>query len=645
MAVQGQSFFQASGDGDSWVNTVLSFNPASGVEDDPYVTSVGGTTLTMNGSGASYASERVWNDGNVAPGWNGSGYVGNGGGISASYTIPSWQKGLDMSANRGSTTRRNFPDVAMVAENLLLVSGGLTNAVWGTSCAAPLWAGFMALVNQEAAANSQPAVGFLNPALYALGQSPDYTNNFNDITVGNNATPTSGGLYPAVPGYDLCTGWGSPKGSNLIHSLALPQRLVIAPNSNPLFTGPVGGPFNPGALGYSLTNGNGFSPRTSSLDWSLGLDAAWLSVSLTNGTLLTNGPAESVTVTPNLLATNLAAGSYTATLYFTNSLDQSVQTRHITFAIVTLPLITSQPTNQAVLEGMTTAFSVGTATNALLYYQWQFDSAGGPTNLTDSGGIFGSATSSLTIKNVSPGNVGAYSVMVSNAAGPVTSTNAFLKLITGQAPVIVSAPASQTLLPGATATFTVSAAGDQPLSYFWQTNGTNLTDGSGGGLVFRIILPLFLSNPFTQASAHATAPYSASLVTNAVTPAGDVLTFAKVSGPAWLAVATDGTLSGTPALADIGANVFTVSLADTNGWSSTATMTITLVPAPLLASLSVSQGTNLVLNWGGGQPPYSVQMATNLTSAVWQTIAGPMTNTTLLVTPSNAAAFYRIQVQ
>jgi subtilase family serine protease len=277
MAAQGQSFFEACGDGDSWANNVTlptvfsgnSFWPA----DDPYVTSVGGTSLTMNSSGAAYAAERVWNDGNVAPGWYGSGYVGSGGGISASYPIPSWQQGLDMSANRGSTAKRNFPDVAMVAENFVFVADGSTSTGWtGTSFAGPLWAGFMALVNQEAAANSQPAVGFLNPALHALGQSADYTNNFNDITVGNNATATSGGLFPAVPGYDLCTGWGSPKGSNLIHALALPQRLVIAPNSALVFTGPVGGPLNPSALTYSLTN------RTGSLDWSVALDAAWLTV-------------------------------------------------------------------------------------------------------------------------------------------------------------------------------------------------------------------------------------------------------------------------------------------------------------------------------------------------------------------------------
>ena len=482
MASHGQSFFQASNDFDSWANNPL-ISPF-GVEglwpaDDPYVTSVGGTTLTMNGSGASYASERVWNDGNILyDSWVGC--VGSSGGISASYAIPAWQQGLNMSANRGSTSKRNFPDVAMVAENFVIVANGsVQTGWWGTSFATPLWAGFMALVNEEAAANGQPAVGFLNPALYALGQSADYTNNLNDITVGNNATPTSGGLYPAVPGYDLCTGWGSPKGSNLIYALALPQRLGITPNSDLLFTGPVGGPLNPGALSLSLTNGNGFSPtnQNPSLDWGLALDAAWLAVSPTNGALLADGPAAVVTVTPNVLASNLAAGSYTATLHFTNLNDQSVQSRQVALAIVTLPLITSQPTNQAVLEGMTATFSVGAATNALLYYQWQFDSGGGFTNLTDSGGISGSATSSLTIQNVSPGNVGAYSVMVSNAAGPVTSDTASLTIITGQAPVIVSAPVSQTLLPGATATFTVSAAGDQPLSYFWQMYGTNLADG------------------------------------------------------------------------------------------------------------------------------------------------------------------------
>jgi uncharacterized repeat protein (TIGR03803 family) len=166
---------------------------------------------------------------------------------------------------------------------------------------------------------------------------------------------------------------------------------------------------------------------------------------------------------------------------------------------------------------------------------------------------------------------------------------------------------------------------------------------SGDGLVFSLTLPMFLSNPITQVGATATAPYSASLSSNAVAPAGDTLTFAEVSGPAWLTVAANGALSGTPAFSNEGTNLFTVSLSDTNGWSSTATMNITVAPLP---SISISiQGTNIVLVWSGGQPPYSVQMTTNLASPTWQTIAGPTANSTLLVTASNSPAFYRIQAQ
>jgi uncharacterized repeat protein (TIGR03803 family) len=475
MAAQGQSFFEISGDGDTWFSNVLlpawfggTFWPA----DDPYVTSVGGTSLTMNGSGDSYSSEKVWNDGNEPPGWYGSAYVGSGGGISPIYPIPSWQQGLDMSANRGSKTRRSFPDVAMVAENFVVVWAGLTNTGWGgTSFAAPLWAGFMALVNQAAADNGQSPVGFLNPALYALGQSAGYTNNLHDITVGNNATDTSGGMSPAVAGYDLCTGWGSPMGSNLIYSLALPQRLGIASASLPQMTGSVGGPIHPGVLSYSLTS------RSGSLDWSLALDTAWLTVAPTSGTLQAGDAATAIAVTPNLLASNLAAGSYTATLYFINLTEESVQSREVTLAIVGPPVITSQPTNQTVLAGMMATFAVGTATNALLSYQWQFDNGSGLTNLTDGGGISGSATSTLTVGSVSQGEVGSYSVIISNAAGAITSSRASLTIITGQAPVILSEPASQALLPGATADLVASVVGDPPLSYFWKRNGTSLVDG------------------------------------------------------------------------------------------------------------------------------------------------------------------------
>ena len=203
--LQGQSFLQASGDSDA-----QSYSPGQFIwpQDDPYVTSVGGTSLTMNGAGTSYVSETVWND--ASTGVSGQ---GSGGGISEIYPIPSWQQGLDMSANGGSTSMRNFPDVATVAEDFfeeVMDGEGYAGGV-GTSFAAPLWAAFTALVNQEAAAHGEPAAGFLNPALYSLGRSSNYTNCFHDITTGNNATSQSRTQFPAVPGYDLCTGWGRPE--------------------------------------------------------------------------------------------------------------------------------------------------------------------------------------------------------------------------------------------------------------------------------------------------------------------------------------------------------------------------------------------------------------------------------------------------
>ena len=215
MAAQGQSFFCASGDSDAFTGSI-SF-PGDSIN----ITEVGGTTLTT-GSGASYSSETVWNWGLH----NGS-YVGSSGGISTYYPIPAYQQGISMSANQGSTTMRNVPDVALTADNVYVVYGsGKTGNFGGTSCAAPLWAGFTALINQQAVAVGQASVGFLNPAIYALGKSPNYTACFHDTTTGNNIWPSSPSLFSAVPGFDLCTGWGTPNGVTLINALTAPPPVV-----------------------------------------------------------------------------------------------------------------------------------------------------------------------------------------------------------------------------------------------------------------------------------------------------------------------------------------------------------------------------------------------------------------------------------
>ncbi len=199
-AAQGQSFFAASEDGGAFVGAI------SQPSDDPYITLVGGTTLTTTGPGGAWVSETVW--------------PFSGGGISPTYSIPIWQQAINMSANQGSTTQRNLPDVALIADNIVVYyNNGLIAGVGGTSCSAPLWAGFTALVNQQAMAAAKPPLGFINPVLYSIGTGASYTANFRDITTGNNTSSASPNQFFAVPGYDLCTGWGTPTGT-LINTLA-----------------------------------------------------------------------------------------------------------------------------------------------------------------------------------------------------------------------------------------------------------------------------------------------------------------------------------------------------------------------------------------------------------------------------------------
>jgi hypothetical protein len=313
-AAQGQSFLKASGDNGAFG----SFADQPG--DDPYLTLVGGTTLTTD-------STHHWVSESTAS--------LSGGGISSVYPIPDWQRGINMSLNRGSTTMRNVPDVAMVADSAAgvweIADDGQSFAVGGTSVAAPLWAGFTALVNQQAAANGNPPIGFLNPALYAVGKGPNYTECFHDITTGDNTSTNSPDLFFAVAGYDLCTGWGTPNGgTSLINALLAPptEPLLITPPLAFYSQGPVGAPFSVTTETYTLTNAG-----TASLTWSLANTSAWLHISPASGTLAPGGPASTVTVSLNQAATNLLIGNYAATVSFKNLNDGVAQDRQFTLLV------------------------------------------------------------------------------------------------------------------------------------------------------------------------------------------------------------------------------------------------------------------------------------------------------------------------
>jgi subtilase family serine protease len=222
MTAQGQTFFQASGDGDAYLGAIAV--PA----DDWYVTSVGGTTLTLDSTGTTYVSESVWNWSNqgVSNGWCcnpnkvANTYWGSGGGVSTVNPIPPWQQSVDMTAVGGSSKMRNLPDVALVANNVeVYYFNGLAAGFGGTSCAAPLWAGFIALVNEQASGAGLPPVGFLTPAFYSIGQSDIYNYAFHDTTNGNDFSADGPSKYNSAVGYDLCTGWGTPTGQTMIDTL------------------------------------------------------------------------------------------------------------------------------------------------------------------------------------------------------------------------------------------------------------------------------------------------------------------------------------------------------------------------------------------------------------------------------------------
>lgn len=191
MAAQGQSFFAASGDSSTWSRRNEAW-PA----DDAYVTGVGGTDLVTASAGGPWKSETAW--------------VDSGGGISPDkIAIPSWQTAAINSTNRGSTTYRNGPDVSANANFTFYTCDDQqacqANEYGGTSFAAPMWAAYVALVNQQLKAESRANVGFLNPTIYAENANAStYSTDFHDIITGTS------GSYSAVKGFDLVTGWGSP---------------------------------------------------------------------------------------------------------------------------------------------------------------------------------------------------------------------------------------------------------------------------------------------------------------------------------------------------------------------------------------------------------------------------------------------------
>ncbi|MGI9006246.1 MAG: S53 family peptidase [Streptosporangiaceae bacterium] len=179
---------------------------------DPLVLAVGGTILDAADPGGAYLGEMAWNGGTD----------GSAGGYSRLFARPSYQDGAGrVSAHRG------VPDVAANAASAtamaLEYSDGEFRPASGTSASTPLWAGLIALADQEAGHD----LGFLNPAIYAIARGPAYHRAFHDVVTGDNSVLWPTGVfagYTARPGWDPVTGWDSPDARYLVPLLAHPAR-------------------------------------------------------------------------------------------------------------------------------------------------------------------------------------------------------------------------------------------------------------------------------------------------------------------------------------------------------------------------------------------------------------------------------------
>jgi hypothetical protein len=821
---QGQAMSQASGDGGA------DLNGGTGLTGNPYATIVGGVSLATSGAGGPWQSDPTWG--------------GSGGGISG-YGIPDWQQGINMTTNLGSTSYRNYPDVAMPADNIFTVyeDGSIVGGTGGTSAASPLWAGFMALVNQQAASLGKPAVGFVNPAIYAIGKGPYavYTNCFHDVTTGNTFNSQNPSRYAACPGYDLCTGWGSPTGSNTINALVGTGTNDFAFFSSPSVFNLVAGASANASITMTRLNGLTGSANFSVTGLPAGITARINPASTTNTTTLTIATlattlpgsynatltgaigtlAHSVTLSvvisapiPGATQVNLESyynragiysdglafstgvdGSYSA--YSANLLGSTLSWNGLVFNLgpsnapdvvygagqtISLPagrfnslqiLATGVQGNQTAQTFTVTYTDNTTATFTQSFSDWanpqsypgestviampyrNLNSGGSQALTVTVDGYTINLDQTKTVKSITlpnnanlvllsvilandqisaplatyynragiytdgttftnpatggiDGNGYAYSATLlggsqiwtntlfnfgpANATNVISATGQTIALPAGNdvllrmlATAVNGNQASQliviTYTDATTATF-VRSFSDwfNPQNYVGEAKAITMghravSNGSTSGgplylygytfvlnsaktiqsirlpndgnvIVTAISLvpdwpPTFYASPFSEPGVMAGQIYSATMATNASDLNGAALAFSKVSGPAWLGVATGGGLSGQPLSADVGQNSFVVSATDPGGFSNTATMYIAVSAAPpILATITNTVGS-LSMNWSGGIAPYQMQMSTNL-AASWANVGGSISSNAFVISPTNPAAFYRI---
>jgi subtilase family serine protease len=400
MAVQGQSFFAASGDDSTWA-----FGNEPWPADDAYVTSVGGTDLITAGPAGPWQSETAW--------------VYSGGGISPdAIAIPSWQQlpGVINANNGGSTTLRNGPDVSANADFTFYTCANqtdcLANQFGGTSFGPPMWAGYIALVNQQLANNGSSPIGFINPTIYSQNVTSSYDADFHDITSGTS------GSFSAVPGFDLVTGWGSPN-SGLI------SALTESATQTPAFT--LSG--SPTAVSVE-TGSSGASTITTAVSGGFNSAVALVASGVPAGVTVSFSPASipapgsgTSTVTFAVSSTT-APGTYSITITGTDG--NLTQTATVSLTVTaTAPAgftVSASPTSITVARRASGSAAITTAVTGSFNSAISLSSSGqgkAQTVTFSPGSIAapGSGTSTMTIKVGRNASIGNHTIIIKATGG------------------------------------------------------------------------------------------------------------------------------------------------------------------------------------------------------------------------------------
>jgi subtilase family serine protease len=548
MIAQGQSLFQASGDSGAYHGSIMP--PA----DDPNITVVGGTSLTTAGMGGPWQSETTWS--------------GSGGGVSATWPIPSYQQAVSMTSAGGSSSMRNIPDVALTADvqMFLICNNGQAVEVGGTSAAAPLWAGFIALANQQAAANGKARVGFLNPTIYSIGGGSGLHSDLHDIITGNNSG------FNALPGYDLATGWGTPAGQPLINNLtgaSNPPSFSLATSASALSIAA-------GASGTStitVSAQQGFSSAVS------------LAVSgLPAGVTASFSPASAMTTSTLTVLASSSAVAATSTITITGTSGSLTGTAQLALTVTAAPTFTlsAAPASVSLTEGASSTSTItinaqngfkGTVTLA---------ASGLPTGVTAAFGVASAAgTSTLTLTASSSATPGISTVTITGTSGSLRNTATISLTVTAAASyTIAPSPASLSVPQGGSGTSTITV-----------TPQTTFT----GTVIFSVTgLPAGVTATFSPAATTRTSTLTFNVAASAA-PGTATLTVTGAAGTATskatititVTAPPSFTVSATPASVSLSpgaSGASTIAITALNGFSGTVALAASGLPSGVTAT-------------------------------------------------------------